>query len=98
MQGSGLLKGDVDSARVLVIGDVDWVSNGMLEDVPSNALLAESVLGWLMDSTETKITKYRTPNRILITKPQLNVLRLLLLIPLPLIIALGGFISWRRRR
>ena len=89
---------DVESARLVVMGDVDWVSNGMLEEVPSNALFAEAVLGWMMDSTETKITKYRTPNKILITKPQLSVLRLLLLIPLPLMIAIGGFMSWRRRR
>ena len=76
VQGSGLLEENVDSARLVVMGDVDWVSNGMLEEVPSNALFAEAVLGWMMDSTETKITKYRTPNKILITKPQLSVLRL----------------------
>ena len=98
VQGSGVLQEDVESARILVMGDIDWVSNGMLEEIPSNALFAEAVLGWMMDSSDTTITKYRTPNKVLITKPQLSVLRLLLLIPLPLMIALGGFISWRRRR
>ena len=98
VQGSGLLQENVDSTRLLVMGDIDWVSNSMLEEIPSNALFAEAILSWLMDSAETKITKYRMPNKVLITKPQLSVLRILLLVPLPLIITVGGFISWRRRR
>ena len=98
VSGSGQLEESVASTRVVVMGDIDWVSNGMLEDIPSNALFAEVLLNWLMDTSETSISKYRTPTKILITKPQLSVLRVLLLVPLPLLIAIGGFLSWRRRR
>ena len=96
--GSGLVEDSVTSSRMLVMGDIDWVSNGMLGDIPSNALFAEALLSWLMDASETSITKYRTPSKVLITKPQLGVLRVLLLLPLPLLIAVVGFFSWRRRR
>ena len=97
--GSGLLQDAVVSTRVLVLGDIDWVSNGMFEAIPSNTLFAEVLLDWLMDtSDETTSSKYRTPTKVLITKPQLGALRILLLFPLPFLIALGGVMSWRRRR
>ena len=60
VQGGGLLEEDVESARLVVMGDVDWVSNGMLEENYPMLCLQRAVLGWMMDSTETKITKYRT--------------------------------------
>ena len=95
---TGQLDSDVDSARVVMMGDIDWVSNQQLESVPSNALFAQVVLEWVMDETEGRITNYRTPTRILITKPQFSVLRLILLVPLPLGISLLGLVAWRRRR
>ena len=98
VSGSGLVEDSVTSTRLLVMGDIDWVSNGMLGDIPSNALFAEALLDWLMDTSENSISKYRTPSKVLVTKPQLGVLRVLLLLPLPLLIAVGGFLSWRRRR
>ncbi len=98
LSGSGLLEESIASTRILVMGDIDWLTNGMLEDIPSNVIFAEVLLDWLMDTSETTASKYRTPTKVLITKPQLDVLRVLLLVPLPFLIALGGFLSWRRRR
>ena len=95
---SGLLRDGVDTARILVMGDSDWLSNGMLVEVPSNILFAQGLLDWLFDDEEAVTGRYRTPNRVLLTQPQLNGLRWLLLIPLPLLISLWGFWSWRERR
>lgn len=95
---SGQLTDEAENTRVIMMGDIDWVSNRMLEAVPSNALFAQVLLDWVMDETKGQITKYRTPTRILITKPQFSVLRLILLVPLPLIIAGCGLVAWRRRR
>ena len=98
LSGSGLLQENIASTRILVMGDIDWLTNGMLEEIPSNVFFAEVLLHWLMDTSETTASTYRTPTKVLITKPQLDVLRVLLLVPLPFLIALGGFLSWRRRR
>ena len=60
VSGSGQLEKSVSSTRVVVMGDIDWVSNGMLEDIPSNALFA-SVVG-LVDGyfRDHDPQKYRT--------------------------------------
>ena len=95
---SGLLKDDTDTSRVLIMGDGDWLSNGMFAEVPSNILFAQGLLDWLFEDEDVATARYRTPNRVLLTQPQLNSLRWILLIPLPLLMSLWGFLSWRKRR
>ncbi len=94
---SAVLKQNVTNAKVLLMGDADWLSNGMFAESAGNAHFAESLLNWMFEKEAVAITKYRKPNRLLITQPQLDRLRWAI-IPLPMFFAFLGVLAWRKRR
>ena len=93
---SGFLAEGEEQAKLLVMGDVDWLTNGMVEEVPSNEVLAQALLDWFFDSASTSTVGYRSKERLVLTQPQLRTLRWLI-VPMPLLFALLGVFTWRKR-
>lgn len=91
---------DKAEQRVVVIGDGDFLSNTFLGN-GGNRALGERVFDWLLgDDALVNLPPRGAPDRVLeITQAQLSVVTLGFLIVLPLLLLLiGGFIVWRRRR
>jgi len=86
--------------RVVVIGDGDFLSNTFLGN-GGNRALGERIFDWLLgDDALVNLPPRGAPDRLLqITQAQLSIVTLGFLIALPLLLLLiGGFIVWRRRR
>lgn len=91
---------DKAEQRVVVIGDGDFLSNTFLGN-GGNRALGERIFDWLLgDDALVNLPPRGAPDRVLqITQAQLSVVTLGFLIVLPLLLLLvGGFIVWRRRR
>ena len=86
--------------RVVVIGDGDFLSNTFLGN-GGNRALGERIFDWLLgDDALVNLPPRGAPDRLLqITQAQLSIVTLGFLVVLPLLLLLiGGFIVWRRRR
>jgi ABC-type uncharacterized transport system involved in gliding motility auxiliary subunit len=85
--------------RVVVIGDGDFLSNAYLGDA-GNRAFGERVIDWLLGDDALASTPPAAPDsRLRPTATDLAVLTIGYLIALPiLLILLGGWIGWRRRR
>jgi len=96
---SSILEKGVRSGRMIVISDVDMIRNELLADIPGNAPFLLNAFVWLLDNDQYQGTGTRIEmKQIAIAKPQLPMLRLLSLVPLPLCTALIGFaVFWSRR-
>ncbi|WP_109127088.1 DUF4350 domain-containing protein [Dyella sp. C11] len=91
---------DKAEQRVVVIGDGDFLSNTFLGN-GGNRALGERIFDWLLgDDALVNLPPRGAPDRVLqITQAQLSVVTLGFLIVLPLLLLIiGGFIVWRRRR
>lgn len=91
---------DKAEQRVVVIGDGDFLSNTFLGN-GGNRALGERIFDWLLgDDALVNLPPRGAPDRVLqITQAQLSVVTLGFLAVLPLLLLLiGGFIVWRRRR
>ena len=91
---------DKAEQRVVVIGDGDFLSNTFLGN-GGNRALGERIFDWLLgDDALVNLPPRGAPDRLLqITQAQLSTVTLGFLIVLPLLLLLlGGFIVWRRRR
>ncbi|MGH8146856.1 MAG: GldG family protein [Rhodanobacteraceae bacterium] len=90
---------DKNQQRVVVIGDGDFLSNAYVADA-GNLALGERVVDWLLGDDALASVPRIAPDTLL--KPnrvQLGVLTFGYLIALPIILILIGFwIGWRRRR
>jgi len=89
--------------RLVVIGDSDFVSNGVLQSVRGafgNADLFLNAVNWLAEE-ETLISIRPKPpaqHSLILTRPQSNFIFVLTTILIPLLVLLlGGAIWWRRR-
>lgn len=91
---------DKAEQRVVVVGDGDFLSNTFLGN-GGNRALGERIFDWLLgDDALVNLPPRGAPDRLLqITQTQLSSVTLGFLVVLPLLLLLiGGFIVWRRRR
>ncbi|RDI98822.1 ABC transporter [Dyella solisilvae] len=92
---------DKAEQRVVVVGDGDFLSNAFLGSA-GNRALGERIFDWLLgdDVLVNLPPSHGAPDRVLrISQAQLSAVSLGFLIVLPLLLfALGGWITWRRRR
>jgi len=91
---------DKAEQRVVVIGDGDFLSNTFLGN-GGNRALGERIFDWLLgDDALVNLPPRGAPDRTLqITQTQLSMVTLGFLFVLPvLLLLIGGFIVWRRRR
>lgn len=91
---------DKAEQRVVVIGDGDFLSNTFLGN-GGNRALGERIFDWLLgDDALVNLPQRGAPDRLLqITQAQLSSVTLGFLVALPvLLLLIGGFIVWRRRR
>ena len=97
---SKLLGANVSSARVVVMGDMEWLSNGVLEEVTGNLALGMSIAEWTVGSKTSQSTRKHTvgSTQLIIAKPQLDGIRLVALFPMPLLVFGIGFMVWWNRR
>jgi ABC-type uncharacterized transport system involved in gliding motility auxiliary subunit len=86
--------------RMVVIGDGDFLSDTFLGN-GGNRALGERVFDWLLgDDKLVKLPPRGAPDRLLeISQTELNLVSFGFLLVLPLLLlAIGGFSAWRRRR
>lgn len=97
---SQLLQKDVPSSRVVVMGDIEWLSNGILEEVTGNVALGNNIVEWVTSSENTNKSKKHKigATELIIAKPQLDSIRLIALFPMPLLVFGIGFGVWWNRR
>jgi ABC-type uncharacterized transport system involved in gliding motility auxiliary subunit len=91
---------DKSEQRAVVIGDGDFLSNTFLGN-GGNRALGERVFDWLLgDDKLVDLPPRGAPDRLLqISQIELNAVSFGFLVALPLLLLLiGGFIVWRRRR
>ncbi|HEY2624394.1 MAG TPA: DUF4350 domain-containing protein [Dyella sp.] len=91
---------DKKEQRVVVIGDGDFLSNTFLGN-GGNRALGERIFDWLLgDDALVNLPPRGAPDRVLqISQAQLSGVTLGFLVVLPLLLlGIGGWISWRRRR
>ncbi|TAL75309.1 MAG: ABC transporter [Rhodanobacter sp.] len=91
---------DKREQRVVVIGDGDFLSNAYLGE-GGNRELGERVVNWLLgDDALVNVPHRGVPDRVLaIDQRTLNAVSIGFLAGLPaLLLAVGGWIAWRRRR
>jgi len=91
---------DKAEQRVVVIGDGDFLSNTYLGN-GGNRALGERIFDWLLgDDALVNLPPRGAPDRVLqINQAQLSAVSLGFLVVLPLLLlGLGGWITWRRRR
>ncbi|HEY0200018.1 MAG TPA: GldG family protein [Rhodanobacter sp.] len=91
---------DKSEQRAVAIGDGDFLSNTFLGN-GGNRALGERVFDWLLgDDKLVNLPSRGAPDRLLqISQAELNAVSFGFLVALPLLLLLiGGFIVWRRRR
>jgi ABC-type uncharacterized transport system involved in gliding motility auxiliary subunit len=91
---------DKSEQRAVVIGDGDFLSNTFLGN-GGNRALGERVFDWLLgDDKLVNLPPRGAPDRLLqISQTELNVVSFGFLVALPvLLLLIGSFIVWRRRR
>ena len=86
-------------ARIVVVGDTDFVSNELFE-VLGNKDLAMNMLNWLTES-EDRITirpKDEASQPLMLSQTQTRQIKVLLILAIPLAVLLTGFLMAFRRR
>lgn len=94
-----LAQPDARPFRAIVIGDSDFASNSFLP-YTANSDLALAMVRWLLREEQAVpiASRIPAPSRVLLTKAQMQGVFLVIVVLLPLsMIALGGFVWWRRR-
>jgi len=86
-------------SRIVVIGDADFASNGFIDRLGNEQLFVSSIK-WLAEKhTIASIpAKPRRPDRLTLTNIELNVIKFVSIILLPLAVLMTGLaVSWKRR-
>jgi hypothetical protein len=88
------------TARLVAVGDVDWVTDTLLEEGPGNATLAVGVFRWLLDDLDgaAPVARPKSMRWVAMSAAQLGAVRALLVGILPAITLLAGLLVWVRRR
>jgi ABC-2 type transport system permease protein len=87
-------------ARVVVVGDVDFVTNGFLKVTQANAPLFRNMVAWAAAQEELISVPTQEPvdRQVFITESQANIIFYSCVIGLPLLFLLTGVAVWWRRR
>lgn len=91
------------STRLIVYGDSDWVSNGILSEqlnVVNTDLFGNSI-SWLAGANELVSIRPKEqsgPRTVLLDVTQKNLVFVVTVLGLPLLVSFFGFFSWWRRR
>lgn len=87
-------------ARMVVVGDSDFASNGYFPQGQGNANLFQNMVSWLaLDEDLISIRpKQPTDRRLTLAESQKNLLRLVTIFILPGIVLVAGITVWSRRR
>jgi len=102
--GAGLVRSSKKVGRLVVIGDGDLFTNALLGEAPGNLTFALNVIHWLAGEdrrlgVDTEgIGKPRVVRRLALTQEEMGTLRLITLGLMPLLVVLGGVITWFFRR
>jgi len=88
-------------ARLVVVGDSDWVDDELLQGSPGNATLVVNALRWLVRADEPlrSVGRPRTVPRVTMSEADLGAVRWALVVVWPGLVALFGWLVvwWRRR-
>jgi hypothetical protein len=87
--------------RVVVVGDLDWAGDPLIDEGPGNRSFAAAMMRWLMrdDVRQTRVAAPRQLRRMVITGDQLSTVRIAIVGGWPLfILCLGLVVRWRRAR
>ncbi len=87
-------------ARVVLMGDSDWASNGLLTEGPGNATLAVNAFRWMLwdDARLSVIGKPTKVRKLALTAQDKAMLRWLVLGLMPFFTLLAGLGVWAARR
>jgi len=99
--GSELVRSGKPPARVFIVGDSDFLSNGLFSDGPGNSTLSLEVVHWLAgsDSRVSSVgARKHKARRLAISSQQLGTIRWVSLAMLPCFVGLLGLcVRWGRR-
>ena len=86
-------------SRQVVLGDGDWLNSAVLQDYPTNQIFASALVSWLLD-TDIATTEDRVIllPKLMITRNQLQYIRPLALLFIPVLTLVIGFSLLQRRR
>jgi len=88
-------------ARLVVVGDSDWVDDERMRDGPGNATLVVNAMRWLVEADEPlrSVGRPRSVRRVVLTEASLSAVRWGLVVVWPFVVGLLGVVvvSWRRR-
>ncbi|NOY25938.1 MAG: hypothetical protein GXP62_08715 [Oligoflexia bacterium] len=96
-----IVRSSKPTARVLVIGDSEWLTNSLLLEGPGNKDLLINTIHWLAgDDARLGATVGRrtAQRRLALTKKETGRLRAISLFLMPGLVALLGLITWNSRR
>lgn len=101
LPGGELVRRSQPSSRVLVIGDAEWLTNGLLLEGPGNRDLAVAGAQWLSgDEARLSATVGRptVERRLALTGQETERIRLISLLLLPCLVTMIGLFTWWGRR
>ncbi|HHO50291.1 MAG TPA: hypothetical protein ENK18_05320 [Deltaproteobacteria bacterium] len=88
------------TARLVVVGDVDLISDELLEEAPGNATFVANSLRWLLRADErfSRVGRPARARRLALTEADLQMIQWLVMGGMPLLVLLGGGGVWAWRR
>lgn len=102
--GGPMVRAGRPVARILVLGDGDLITNGMIGDAPGNAVFAVHAMHWLAGDDRRlgvatgAVGRATRSRRLAITAEDASVIRWTSLGLMPLLVALAGLTTWISRR
>lgn len=101
LPGGGFVRTSKQAARVLVVGDSEWMTNGLLTEGPGNRDLAINAVHWLAGDDQrlgVTVGRQTADRRLALTKEETGRLRAVSLFLLPSLVAGLGLVTWYGRR
>ena len=91
---------DGHTARVVVVGDAEWVGDELLAEGPGNATVAVNLVRWLVgaDDRLVRVGKTAAVRRVVMSDGQLSLVRAVVLAGMPLLALLAGVAVLATRR
>lgn len=88
-------------ARIVLIGDVDWLTNDMLVQVPGNGLVWDAVVKWVVGSPDAVLPAAQRDMSLLpvsATDQERQRISIITTLLLPGMVLAAGFLVWAMRR